>query len=46
MVMNKNYKTRNYKMKKILIVIGDYYKDITKGFLNSAKLKKIQRTLS
>ena len=29
-------------MKKILIVAGDYYKDITKGLLNSA-LKKIPK---
>ena len=29
-------------MKKILIVSGDYYKDITKGLLNSA-LKKIPK---
>ena len=29
-------------MKKILIVYGDYYKDITKGLLNSA-LKKIPK---
>ena len=32
-------------MKKILIVAGDYYKDITKGLLNSA-LKKFQRISS
>ena len=29
-------------MKKILIVAGDYYKDITKGLLNSA-LKKLPK---
>ena len=38
----KNNKTRNYLMKKkILIVIADYYKDISIGLLKSALDKKL-----
>ena len=36
----KIIKTRNYKMKKkYLIVVSDYYKDISNGLLKSAKFK-------
>ena len=36
----KNKKTNNYKMKKILIINANYYKEITEKIFSIKKIKK------